>query len=251
MTRSLKRLAAVDLTTYEGIADAMIGARADLAEALEGITDKDSAEAAKPALLGIARRESEVYAAIEELGEPEGEERRRLKAKLEPVLKKHNERVDRALDRLKADPETRAVVEAMMEDYLVATRGADASRVEDMSRMMALVHLATRAEALPLKDGAFDPYAFVGTGDITRQDYRTFRSARLGKGPTHWQIERGDYTNFPWERYRGDGSEIKKLVRLPLLWEKEPGSDGQHLVAWSDGSCRVMSPAELKAALKR
>jgi hypothetical protein len=124
-------------------------------------------------------------------------------------------------------------------------------RMEDMNRMRMLASLFIVASPVPMKDGALDPYAFVGTGDLTRQDYDTFRSASQGKGPTDEQIERGDYTSFPWERYRGDAKKVKGLPTIPLLWEKEPGANGQHLVAQSDGSCRFMDPVDLQAALKR
>jgi hypothetical protein len=250
----VKRLASEDLSTYEGIMDAMIKGRERLVDILEGITDKESARAAKPALREIAKRERELWAAIKNLGEPKFEEKRRIMARVGAAMEELNSRTDETLDRLRADAGMWAVVDRAMKEYFDAAAPeprADASRTEDMDRMMELAHLVARAEALPLRDGAFDPYAFVGTGDITREGYVLFRSARLGKGPTDEQIERGDYTNFPWERYRGDGSETKKLVRIPLLWEREPGPDGWHLVAWSDGSCGVVSPAELRAALPR
>lgn len=62
---------------------------------------------------------------------------------------------------------------------------------------------------------------------------RFVRSERAGKGPADEEIERGDYANFPWERYRGD----RELGgRFPLLREKRPDKRGGGLVAYSDGS---------------
>jgi hypothetical protein len=259
MARSLKRLAGEgpDLSTYDGVADAIIKVRADLADVLEGITDKRTAEAAKPALREVAKRERAVLDALKRLGDPEGDDDRRLKAKVDAAMKKIDSRMDETMDRLRADAGTWAVIGPMMEEYLEAAnpeaaevRGL-AARMEDMNRMRQLAGHAILAETFPLKDGAFDPYAFAATGDIARENYDMFRSARMGKGPTDEEVERGDYTNFPWERYRGDGSEKKRFERVPLLWEKEPGADGQHVVALNDGSCLAMSPADLKAALKR
>ncbi|HEX5135637.1 MAG TPA: hypothetical protein VFY93_01570 [Planctomycetota bacterium] len=96
------------------------------------------------------------------------------------------------------------------------------------------------AAQIPLKDGVFDPYAFVRRGDITRERYDVFRSARSGTGPTDEKIERGDYTNFPWERYRGDGR--LEGPPFPLLWERTPDKEGRVLVAFSDGSVEYREP---------
>jgi len=123
-------------------------------------------------------------------------------------------------------------------------------RMEDWNRFRQLAELIVVADPAPFKDGTLDPYAFVKTGGVKKGDYDLFRSATLTKGPTDAQIESGDYTNFPWERYRGDPSGIKGFPSVPLLWEKEPGAKGR-LVAWSDGSCRFTSPEEFNAATKR
>lgn len=131
-----------------------------------------------------------------------------------------------------------------------ARRGDRAAMMEDVNSLRQLMGLIILAEKPPVKDGALDPYAFVRMGDIARKNYVIYRSTRTGQGPTDDEIERGDYTNFPWERYRGDGSGLRGPTLIPLLWEKEPGADG-HLVGMNDGSARILSPEELKAALKR
>jgi hypothetical protein len=91
----------------------------------------------------------------------------------------------------------------------------------------------------PVKDGAFDPYAFVRRGDVAPEQYGIFRSARSGTGPTDEEIERGDYTDFPWERYRGDGRKVGMHL---LLWEKAPDKRGGRVVANADGSAEYLEP---------
>jgi len=130
-------------------------------------------------------------------------------------------------------------------------RGDRAATMEDVNRLRQIMGLLIVADKPAVKDGALDPYALVRAGDIDRTHYDIFRSARLGQGPTDEEIERGDYTNFPWERYRGDGSDTRGAAGIPLLWEKEPGADGEQLVGMSDGAVHVLSPEELKAALQR
>jgi hypothetical protein len=131
-----------------------------------------------------------------------------------------------------------------------ARRGDRVATIEDINNLRNLAALVVVSDKPPMKDGVLDPYAFVTKGDIVREQYKIFRSNRMGKGPTDEEIARGDYTNFPWERYRG---EPRKLLgaRIPLLWEKEPGADGQHVVCMSDGSSQLMSPEDLAAALGR
>lgn len=124
------------------------------------------------------------------------------------------------------------------------TRSASA-RMQDQNSLRQLAGLAAMQKELPLKDGAFDPYEFVRDGTITRANYVLLRSQRSGTGPTDAEIERGDYTNLPWERYRGDGR--LEGPPFPLLWEGEPDEDGRRLVALSDGSARYMEEAEFAA----
>jgi hypothetical protein len=132
-----------------------------------------------------------------------------------------------------------------------ATARADAAvaRLEDRNRLRALAGLLI-VEGYPMKDGALDVYALVRGGEIAREQYVLFHSTRAGKGPSAEEIERGDYTNFPWERHRG--KEVKGGARpVPLLWEKKPDAEGLVLVALSDGSARAMDEAALAQALGR
>ena len=126
---------------------------------------------------------------------------------------------------------------------------ADAARREDTNNLRNIVGLVVLTKKVPLRDGAFDPYAFFLSGEIRRENLRVFESVRSKAGPTDKEIKRGDYTNFPWERYRGDG----KLVGapFPLLWEKKPDKNGMLLVGLSDGTAKYWDHATLEAALKK
>jgi hypothetical protein len=120
------------------------------------------------------------------------------------------------------------------------------ARLEDTNTLRNLVEPVTRTGTLPMKDGAFDPYSFVRRERIQA---RFVRSERAGKGPTDEEIEAGDYTNFGWERYRGDGR--LEGPPFPLLWDRKPDDDGKILVALSDGTARLVTRAELDAMLPR
>lgn len=100
----------------------------------------------------------------------------------------------------------------------------------------------------PMRDGALDVYAAVRSGEIIDRDFNVFRSARSGTGPTDDEIERGDYTSFPWERCRGGGT--REGTPFPLLWERAPDDQGEILVALSDGHVYFMTPEQLDAVLK-
>jgi len=130
-----------------------------------------------------------------------------------------------------------AIVYALGATY-IGTPQSLKSRLEDTNTLRGLAKLVTDTGKIPLKDGAFDPCAFVRSGDIVREQYKFFfYSARSDTGPTEAEIEHCDYTNFPWERYRGDG----RLEGPPvaLLWSSKPDRDGRRWTGFSDGSCRL------------
>ena len=114
-------------------------------------------------------------------------------------------------------------------------------RIEDQSSLRGIA-MSLDAQRLPMKDGVLDPYDLVRSGKLVREQYHCLRSVRFG-GPTDKEIEGGDYTNFPWERYRGDPS--RPLVpRFPLLWGR-PDTKGRRVVGFSDGSVEVVQPERL------
>ncbi len=103
-----------DLTSFGGVLDAQISSMEDFTSALEGITDKKSAEAAKPKLEAIAKRMQEVAAAGKKLGEPTGAEKERLEAKLNAATAKLDPRMENVMGRLQADPEAMMIVAGVM-----------------------------------------------------------------------------------------------------------------------------------------
>ena len=118
-------------------------------------------------------------------------------------------------------------------------------RMEDTNNLRQLVGPVARSGKLPLKDGAFDPYALFRNGEVVGTNLKLFGSARSGTGPTDEEIERGDYTNFPWGRYRGDGN--LEGPPFPLLWERKPDDKGKVLAGFSDGNVAYTDHASFKA----
>lgn len=125
----------------------------------------------------------------------------------------------------------------------------EVARRQDNNNLRNIVGLVVVMKKLPLKDGEFDPYAFFRSGEVRGEDLRVFHSAWLKTGPTEEEVESGDYTNFPWERYRGDGN--LEGPPFPLLWEKKPDDDEKFLVGLSDGTAAYWDHATLEAALTR
>jgi len=124
--------------------------------------------------------------------------------------------------------------------------------LNDTNRLRQIVApVFTPSFSYPMKDGVFDPYEFARRGDIPREKYDLFRSERLGTGPTDEEIERGDYTNFPWERHRGEFDRAPKAPPVLLLWEKVPDKHGGRLVALSDGSARYFEAEEFEALFRK
>jgi hypothetical protein len=72
---------------------------------------------------------------------------------------------------------------------------------------------------------------------------------RTGNGPTLKAIEAGDYTNFPYQRYRGRLGEDADPV--PVLWEPRGTRKGGRLVAFSDGSVSFCSDPEADEIFRR
>jgi hypothetical protein len=107
--------------------------------------------------------------------------------------------------------------------------------------------LVLNGPKLPMKDGALDVYYLVRKGDIDPGSYSVLRSLG-GAHPTDEEIDRGDYTKFPYERHRGS-DDWSSAHAFPLLWEKEPDSLGTYAVGMSDGSARLLTEAELAVAL--
>ncbi|MCK6458601.1 MAG: hypothetical protein L6Q95_01745 [Planctomycetes bacterium] len=120
-------------------------------------------------------------------------------------------------------------------------------RLVDLTNMRGIALMCAQRGLLPMKDGALDPYDLMRAGDLVPEQWKVFQSVRLGIGPTEEEVRRGDYTNFPWARHRGDG-QIRGR-RFPVLWDKEADEDGFCVVAFSDGSAEVWERDRLERAL--
>lgn len=120
-------------------------------------------------------------------------------------------------------------------------------RIEDLNNVRGIALACLARGTLPMKDGALDPYELMHAGDLAPEQLKTFCSALSGIGPTEAEVQQGDYTNFPWARYRGDGKIPGR--RVPLLWSKEPDEDGLSVVAFSDGGGEILDRKRLERAL--
>jgi hypothetical protein len=123
-----------------------------------------------------------------------------------------------------------------------------ASKVEDLSHVRDMVGLIAVCGKIPMKDGRVDVFAVAGELDPSK--YYVFRSARSGAGPSDEEIERGDYKNFPYERFRG---QVKRgaAESVPLIWDKKPDARNGRIVGFSGGAAKYLGEAEVQALLKR
>jgi len=70
-------------------------------------------------------------------------------------------------------------------------------------------------------------------------------SERAKSGPSESDVARGNYAAFPWARAKG---QIFSWHRIrPLFWEPNPMPDGLRLVAFSDGSVKILDELEFQA----
>ena len=94
--------------------------------------------------------------------------------------------------------------------------------IDDINNVRNLAsYLSLSGDPIPLAaDGRIDVYIFVRKGEIEGEDdLQVYVSALTGQGPTLEEMLAGDYTNFPYERYRGEVSP--KEPGVPLLWERQ------------------------------
>ncbi|MEM8886076.1 MAG: hypothetical protein AAGD14_18570 [Planctomycetota bacterium] len=241
-----------DLNTHEGIGDALIVLMGDLADTLDGVKDAKTATASRTALMKIADRSRAIWVAHDKLGKAEAEQEAQLKNRMDKVLA----RVDASVNRVRDDEDIGAVMEPILDEFhrRADPRTAKLRRVTNlvgkMSRLKQIfVRLKARnKDSLPMKDGALDVYALVREGKIAPTEYALLRAPESKKLPTAKQIERGDYTHFPYERHRGTGKFFTN-TRFPLLWDKKPDADGRIAVLMNLGAVRAMTKEELAEAL--
>lgn len=132
---------------------------------------------------------------------------------------------------------------------LLIAQGAAAERIEDMADLRNIVGLLATGAAIPVdKTGRVDVYALVREGEVIEQYVSLFASKRFDYGPTWKEARKGDYTKFPFVRFKGDPNQQKQV---PLLWDKQPDERNGRLVAWSGGSVKWYPEAEIRELLLR
>ena len=119
---------------------------------------------------------------------------------------------------------------------------------DDMNRVRQLAALLAISRKMPMKDGRVDVYALVRNGDIGARHFSILRSARFGKSPSKDEIEKGDYTNFPYERFKGT---VKPGSHVPLLWDKKPDERNGRVVGFSSGAVKYYPEADVQKLLEK
>lgn len=134
-------------------------------------------------------------------------------------------------------------------EFALYPRGVDPALVtEDMSQMRNLAGLLVLSN-FPMRDGALDVYRVADDVAEERQ-LDLLRSARTGIGPSREELAEGDYTHFPYERFRGDAPP-PGAEPVPVLWDRAAQPDGTRLVALSNGAVKRMKEAEVRALLEK
>ena len=108
--------------------------------------------------------------------------------------------------------------------------------IQDINNVRNLVNYLQLAGSDPLPlaaDGRIDVYVFVRTGEIEGEDdLQVYANNATGQQPTLAEMLAGDYSNFGYERFRGDVS--RDAPGVPLLWDKH-SRRGIRIVGLSGG----------------
>lgn len=112
--------------------------------------------------------------------------------------------------------------------------------VDTATRLAGLV--AAAAPEVPLaKDGAIDVFRLVRQSTDDPESWVALtRSLRFDRGPTRDQIESGDYSGFPYGRWRGTVPD----ETVPVVWDRKADSHGMRVVGFSDGTADLLDAAE-------
>ncbi len=139
---------------------------------------------------------------------------------------------------------------------MIGTSRYEGCKIHDINNLRNLagyLQLAGR-EPVPLApDGRLDVYIFVRTGEIEGEhDLKVYASKETGQQPTLEEMLAGDYSNFAYERFRGEVS-ANDPATVPLLWDKQPRRRGREVgrvVGLTGGRAVFMEEAELQALLR-
>ncbi|MCZ6571755.1 MAG: hypothetical protein O7C98_01155 [Planctomycetota bacterium] len=131
------------------------------------------------------------------------------------------------------------------------TRASSRDLLSDLKNLRQLVVLVRLSrEGPPAADGRLDIYRFVRSEEIADEHFDVFTSHRCGIRPTNAEIKAGDYTHFPFGRYKG-ARVLGTLPATPWLWERYPHPDGQRVVGYSNGTAKRIPEAEFQALMKK
>ena len=130
------------------------------------------------------------------------------------------------------------------------SQGGLQATLTDLNRTRNLGFFLThRKESLPVAaDGRIDVYDVFLTSLFarTQEDIDDlYRSARLDFGPTLAEVRAGDYTNFPYQRFKGVPSRGD-----PWLWDRRPVRGHRVIAFWASASVLV-DEQEARAILAR
>ena len=127
----------------------------------------------------------------------------------------------------------------------------ESCKIHDINNLRNLTSYLQSAggDPVPLApDGRIDVYIFVRTGEIEGEDdLQTYASKETGQQPTLEEMLAGDYSNFAYERFRGEVSPREPGV--PLLWAKR-SRRGLRVVGFTQGRVMILEEAEFQALLR-
>lgn len=127
------------------------------------------------------------------------------------------------------------------------TADYEQKKTDDLNSVRNLVGLLFVQREMPMKDGRVDVYALVRSGDLGEADLSLLRSARFGEGPSKEAIEAGDYSAFPYERFRG---KVERDKVVPLLWDRKPDERGGRVVGLSSGAVKFYEEEQVQQMLR-
>lgn len=125
-------------------------------------------------------------------------------------------------------------------------------QIKDHERLLRLSGLLTRhaSREVPLDEqGRIDVYSLVRDGSLAEKDALVwFHSERTARGPSAAEIKAGDYTRFPYQRFKG---RVKPGWPLPLLWDRTAALNGDRLLAYADGRAVVINLKDFEELLRK
>ena len=137
-------------------------------------------------------------------------------------------------------------------------RGLESVEVEKGHFVLEMTNIHAFAQSMHALDGdqfpcrpngLLDPLALVRTGELSVEDaMRMLCSPRSGVEMTAKEIEKGDYTNFPW--HCGGSWCIRESEEpRPMFWEKDADSKGKVIATFNNETTRAVAKEYLDRVL--